>query len=123
MARIAFTVRPMKVARNPCSRRVRAMSFREGLLFPIAIVDIGENIIEFLDSREPGFVDLSCRQLFVQGDEAKQVSLDALARVLGACAGAKNEWPIAGLGQEQLASGLFQSPGPGQRLAIHSSHR
>jgi len=65
-------------------------------------------------------VDLGEGELFMQGDETEEMIFDAAAGVLGAGAGAQNERPVAGLGQEQFPTGLFQGPllEVGRRFAL-----
>src|SRR5581483_3547389 len=75
---------------------------------PILVVQIRENVIQAFDVGEPGFVEGGGGELLVEGDEAEDVVLDAFAGVIGTGACAEDERPVAGLGEEQFAAGLFQ---------------
>src|SRR5438067_2107679 len=75
---------------------------------PIPAIHVGKDVVQPLDSPEPLFVHAGRSELFVQGDEAKQVVLDTAAGVVGTRAGAEYERPIAGLGEQQLARRLFE---------------
>src|SRR5437667_2831480 len=79
-----------------------------GFLRPVAKVQVGEKIIRGFEFSQPLFIDLRVTELFVKVGEAEQMVLHAFAGVLGAGAGAQNERPIAGLGEEQLASRLLE---------------
>src|SRR5438046_4373244 len=75
---------------------------------PIAVVHVGKDVVQPFDSPEPLFVHAGRGELFVQGDEAKQVVFDTAAGVVGTRAGAEYERPIAGLGEQQFARGLLE---------------
>src|SRR5438874_9609892 len=82
--------------------------FHITLTRPIAPIDVRKNVVEPFDSFEPGLIDFAGGELSVKGKEAKQVSFDALPGVFRAGASPQDERPIAGLGEEQLARGLFE---------------
>src|SRR5437588_1494048 len=92
--------------------RVRHFGFCVGFRFdltrPIAPVDVGKNVVEPFDSFEPGLVDFGGCELLLKRNETKQVSFHALPGVFRAGAGSEDERPIAGLGEEQFASSLFE---------------
>src|SRR5262249_2643533 len=80
----------------------------DGRLGPIMIIDIGKDVVHGFDLGQPPSVDAGRGELLVQGDEAQEVILDASAGVIGTGAGAKDEGPVAGLGEQQFAAGLFE---------------
>src|ERR1051325_6259738 len=99
---------PSFLRRRGRSRRFTVPDARLFPRRPVAVVDVGKGVVHRLDPSEPLLVHAGGRQLLMQGDEAQQMILDALAGVIGTGAGAQDERPIAGLRQEQLARGLFE---------------
>ena len=75
---------------------------------PIPPIHLWKNIVHRLDLREPDFVDFRGGELFVQRNETEQMIFDSFAGVIGTGAGAQDEWPIAGLREEQFPRGLFE---------------
>ena len=75
---------------------------------PVAVVHVGEKVVAPLDLLEPFGLRLLADKLLVNPGEAQEVFFHSLAGVARARLGPKNEGPIAGLRQEQLARGLLE---------------
>ena len=75
---------------------------------PVAGIDAGKGIVGRFHPFQPEPVHVRGSKLLMQGDEPEQMILHASAGVVGAGAGAQDERPVAGLGQQQFAASLFQ---------------
>src|SRR5687767_7804664 len=91
-----------------CYRLETFPLFSALILRPVAVVHIGENIVQSLNAAKISFIYRAGGELFVKGNEANQMIFDAFAGVVRARAGAENKWPVARLGQEQFARGLLE---------------
>ena len=73
---------------------------------PIPVIHFWENVVRYFELLQLGFFDFAGGQLIVEGDEAEEVVFHAFLCVLGAGAGAQDEWPVAGLGEQEFLGGL-----------------
>src|ERR1035437_3513262 len=87
---------------------VSGLTLNRGGLSPVAVIHIREDIVPPLDLLEPFRLELALSELLVNPREAQHMVFHALAGILRTCARAENEGPIAGLGKEQFARGLFE---------------
>src|ERR1035441_9584742 len=78
------------------------------VLSPISAIHIREEVVSPLDLLQPFRIGLGSGELLVNPGEAQQMLLHTLARIVGAGSRPQDEWPVAGLGEQQLARGLLE---------------